>query len=442
MTINSFSQNPDKEEAALVLQAAFRAYLAQNVSLPPHLVQLAKEKIEQANSKPWGGWDVSDRAPSGYNEVYMPKTPPLVFKLLKNKAIDRLQKINMARRAVRQLGLKHIFVPRAFEHKGVLVEERFAVHSCLQKYQISLYFENQDKFRSVIQELCILLSEFKLSDLACSKNRQILNYTVPNQYDFSIMRTDNMPICIKQEQGFIGLIDLETFGKHSDSDSMTKRVENAVEVVIGFFPFQLPEILEIGVQKCPEIFKDRKMELQKLSREGVELFHHIYTLHRVFLEENNVDFSDPNKFVALTEERLNKLKSFIQEKVEDQAPQFFELLKRSNFSVDQFLSELFPEILETFFSWIQKEIDENGTGPVTDACELLLRRTLLTLDVGLFELQYELPKFYEWYKNTTQKAKQYGMTRDLIPFLFSALTAVGIFERHFKGPSKENGLFL
>lgn len=399
-----------QRDAAITLQASIRTFLAQqqliSCALPPDLIEKGISIIGKQN--------LTDlpKALSGKTPVYLPKGVSIVLKHSGLQCSDRLKKMNKARVICKSNKLQHLVIPQASVYGKFLIEQRLPISQQSMKEQMGIYFENQDVFTPAIQDFTQFLCRLPLSDLS-GGSHPFIGGIIPTNSEYSIARYDNAPLYIEKEQGYIGLIDLESVGENqTDIDYVC-----CIKRIVGLFPYHFEEIMNVGKLFCPEL-EYHRAELKKYREEAITIFEKVYIVHRQFAVEQNIGQTALNKIVALDSEKIRNIKKTLLKKLSslENGSLLYDILKSKE---QQFLDEHLQKILSQVTSWIEhfliEQIEMRDNIPPKDFFELLDIRTVHAFS---FELVNELASLLP--SNDLSKQEKRKASKNLLYLILDA----------------------
>lgn len=318
------------EEAVRKIQAACRAYLRREEY---HLL-LGKKYID--NNK------VKDLTPAGIGrtETYSAHTLGIVLKKSGSKCDERLEKMELARKICTENGYTNLVIPRAQKYGDFLIESKvlFNGHCAAQ---IALYMENLALFEKAILEFTDFLCQTSLEDIwsYCASPFEALIYRAGIKPG-KLPRFDNVPLFIRDGEGKLGLIDLETLTKEppSTSDAYKKRCMD----LIAFFPHH-HELITKTVKKYDPEFETYAEELNTHQKARAAAYDILYGSHLRSFEKKGVTLKNPLH-------RLTVSESDSKEKVIDELRTRF-----SNF-LKNFSGKAYRDEAEKYIAAIEKEL--------------------------------------------------------------------------------------
>jgi hypothetical protein len=280
------------------VQALVRGFLVRK-SLPPHL-RFARECTQLAKTQ---GYIPHTIASAGNTPVWFPEAfPRIVMKFSPNPQF-RLYIMDRIRNTLQAQQSSHAIVPKAKivekDARRILIEERLPVNID-HYYNMHLYVHNTRQFDNVVRELVRLFSkEGGLGDLL--REPHYLNPFTQIKGTGGGIRYDNFPLYLdKNQEGCVGLIDLERMGLISFSDGC--------KTLARIFPFHCDLILD-EVEKCG--YSVEREALKKSAKQGILALDKGVKLHETWLEKNHLfskktiemlDLSEKEKLISLVKQ--------------------------------------------------------------------------------------------------------------------------------------------
>lgn len=218
---------------------------------------VAKDALEKLPKSPWG-----------QTNVYLPCDLSLVIKELgQDRAVRRVSANLNATALCRELGLRHLIIPRFGLSGDYTFEQHLPVADVNLRSQTSLYASHRDCFVQAAKEFSAFLIKSNFPD--------ILTWSHPYQTEDKIPlgRFDNLPFFLKNGRGCVGLVDLGGY-KVRHQNPCELEIEECVKTAIALFPYHLEEVCEVaGVP--PERF-------ETLSKKTQNIFENILIGSKVF----------------------------------------------------------------------------------------------------------------------------------------------------------------
>jgi len=195
-------------------------------SLSEHLLEQAKVYIEDRSKL--SGLPIASR---GKTPVYLPKELPIVPKLTGSQHSQiRLAQMREGRKLCDKNRYKHLDIPAASVRGDFIIERRLPLLAQHTKEHIGLYIENSERFSPAIREFVGFLCQADLSDITGARSDP---YNMLSEAP--IGRYDNVALYLNNEQGYIGLIDLETFQVGVRAQPGRPRLPHFLLLAIAFF---------------------------------------------------------------------------------------------------------------------------------------------------------------------------------------------------------------
>lgn len=269
----------NKEVAATFIQKHARGYFARKPHLPNHLYSQYKSLCAEENETKR---IVMPRATNGVTKVFLPKELPIVALKASGRAIaiKRFHQMQEVRSVLKQQKSSCLIIPKANLCKNFLVEERLPVDGDIF-YNAELYLSNPKLFDKAVCEFTRLFSKIHISDLVES-NRHPLAH-IPGAE--GIVRYDNLPLYIVtkdgQQEGRLGLIDLERFVKKNESTLDSEELAKLVRI----FPYHKEVILEEALKLNVKIDMDL---LNRAEMIGKNYLQAVFTDHLQWLKEKEI----------------------------------------------------------------------------------------------------------------------------------------------------------
>ena len=133
-----------------------------------------------------------------------------------------------------------------------------------QKTQMALYSEHRRKFTEAVKDFTAFLCQVSLDDITGYKD----DYIVISSKDTPVGRYDNIALYLEENQGKIGLIDLERFKPGCDRSSEDWGYFKCLDVV-HLFPYHVRQIIETAKKFDPKIERYRQA-LTDASHESLQ----------------------------------------------------------------------------------------------------------------------------------------------------------------------------
>lgn len=337
-------------------------------------ITLGKSLFEQAIEIPYNLRD-TPRASCGKTPVFLPKDSPIVLKLSGSPTNQkRFEQMKHAREICEQSGYEHLVIPRAHIYRNFIIESKLPLHAHSTKGQIGLYIENRKRFTPAVKEFVGFLCQSTFNDITGNRDPYGILCNTP------VGRYDNIPLYIEEDQGKIGLIDLEQF--HPGCDKSSKdwcffKCRDAVHL----FPLHLKEILSEAKKFDPKIKKYQR-KLKEEQKEALKRFK-IIEDHLNFINKKGITAQNPLKFEKLGLEKIEELKSNVERKLrkEHEKGWYFKgfLGEDPNVALTNFNEKTFPHLLEATYILINDNLESNKKkfekATITSKAELISLRT-------------------------------------------------------------------
>lgn len=317
------------------------------------------------------------RATSGRTRVFFPDDLPIVLKQSGSPANQkRLDQMGQARDICDASNYSHVVIPNARIHGNFIIESRLPIRKNHDtKEEIGFYLENREELTSAIEQFTGFICQSELDDITGKTNDKYSTLSkVP------IGRYDNVVMYVEEGVGKIGLIDLEGF-KPGAQDA--KNVRYACLEAVRLFPHHLETIILAAKEFSPEIENFRKT-LEYERTYTLEYFEKAYQKHLNFIQQKNIDFTNPIALDEISHSLKEKMQSVIESEMrkEHEEPYFKGCLgENPNEALRLFNEVAFPQILEdisTFMTELLKGKLEyiGGKDVITSYSELTSLRTL------------------------------------------------------------------
>jgi len=245
------------------------------------------------------------QASSGKTPVYLPKELPIVLKESGSPQNQkRFDQMKQGREICEQSGYENLIIPKARVYGNFIVESRLPITEHGTKEQIGLYIENRERFTSAIKEFTGFLCQSTLNDIRGGTNDayETLSETPLGRYD-------NIALYLEEDQGKIGLIDLERFTPECSKQGK-RWCFFKCRAAVNLFPYHLDEILDTAKKFDPNIHKYRK-DLE-IDRDGsLKRFKLVYDDHLDFIVKKNITIKNPLELVEVNSTRKEKIKNTV-----------------------------------------------------------------------------------------------------------------------------------
>ena len=352
-----------QQQAIVTIQNFWRCHLARaqveearDYTLPGKLFDAALPYLE--------GWqDVEKARVGGGAQIYFIPSAPVLLKF-SIAGRRRIYDMNACRAVCRENKFQHIVIPKVYWHDPYLVESRIFFSSDT-KQSICLYVLNLKKFTQVAIEFTRLLCQANLVDIT-DKN----DYCCFTDVDIPMPRYDNVAVFL-EEEGKIGLVDLEYFEKYGHYINVYKAVY--------FFPFHIKEIYKTAKLAYPEISK-HKEKLLKIAKKQANGFNRICTDHFDLLKKKDVTIEKGAILAPFSQstktELVKRLGGFLIE-IHEEGIRFDNLLgKQPEQTAATFSKEFAEPMLDAIHEVIQRNITFNYKNEVNSLPQLLVARTV------------------------------------------------------------------
>jgi hypothetical protein len=371
----------EKLAAAIKIQSIFRGILVQLAVkkeerhlLSYSLLEQVKPLIDEPKK-----FENLPRAASGRTPVYLLNDLSIVIKQSGSpKNNIRFDKMRQAREICDASNYSHLVIPRARIYRDCIMEKRLPISENHDtKMQIGFYLDHVEKFTEAVKEFTGFLCQAKLNDITGGTNDAYSTLS-----EVPIGRYDNVAMYLKEGIGKLGLIDLEEFDPKSESQR--REGFSACIQAIRLFPHHLEAIIGVAKNFDPNIENYRK-QLETERDEVLEYFKKAYQNHLDFVQQKNINFTDPTKFDQISEDRKNKIIKVIEDEIlkQNQNHQFKNCLGETPDTTIKVLNEtgVFPKILEITLEFITNFLKTNlqehgGPEAISSYSKLISVRTL------------------------------------------------------------------
>lgn len=252
------------------------------------------------------------RAPFGTSEVYFSENSSIVLKktgLGTSQDRIRVNTMEVARNKCKEKNCQNLIIPEACVYEGFIIESKLPIimyktRAEMTKAQIGLYMENHEKFSLAVQEFTRFLHQTSLFDIVGGKNPYAPFSETP------LGRYDNLPLYLQNDQGKIGLIDLDGFRVDENPD--TREYFSKCKNLVHLFPLHLEEIFVEATQFDPGI-KDFYEQLEAESEKALAGFRLICEDYSTLITKESIELEKNPLFVKVESDRLDKIKDAIEE---------------------------------------------------------------------------------------------------------------------------------
>lgn len=370
-----------KTSAATKIQSVWRGHLArikiekaEKHVLSYALLKKAKPYIDVPSNR-----QDMPRASCGKTPVYLPKELPIVLKQSGSPQNQkRFNQMKEGRDICEKNSYEHLVIPKARVYGKFIVESRLPITMHGTKEQIGLYIENRERFTGAVQEFTGFLCQSNFRDITGGSNDPYgtLSKTPVGRYD-------NIALYLEEDQGKIGLIDLEQFTPEC-SKLQKKWCFSKCQDAVHLFPYHLDEIMSVAKRFDPDIESYRgSLELEKA--EALKRFKLAYEDHLDFVREKGIRLEDPISFEKLGVDRIKQLKKVIEEELrKEHEDVWFKgcLGEMPDSTLISFNEKAFPQILDATYKLINDTLVYNleyqkSKGDISTNSKLLSVRTLV-----------------------------------------------------------------
>lgn len=346
--------------AATKIQSVWRGHLARREAentkrqlLSPTLFEKAKPYIDMP-----GNLHDLPRASSGTTPVYFPKDLPIILKqsgFPKNQ--KRFELMKQGREICERSSYEHLVIPRARVYANFIIETRLPIKAQGTKEQIGLYVDHHELFTPAVKEFVGFLCQSKFTGLTYRRGDRRDPYLTLS--DAPIGRYDNIALFIEEDQGKIGLVDLEQFSPICNTirEDCFLRCQDAVHL----FPLHLKEILCVAKKFDPDIENHRK-SLKIIRKESLKMFKITYEDHLNFIRLKGISTQNPLAFEKIGKEKVEELKCNIEKKLRKvhKNDWFFKgCFGKDPAALACFTEEAFPHLLEAACTLITDLLESN-----------------------------------------------------------------------------------
>lgn len=416
----------EKSKAAIKIQSIWRGYSARvkaQKARKPLLSYSLLEKAKPYIDAPSNLKDVP-RASHGKIPVYLPKELPIVLKQSgapQNQ--ERFNQMQQGRDICENSGYEHLVIPKARVYGNFIVESRLPITVHGTKEQIGLYIENRGRFAKAVKEFTGFLCQSSFYDITGGSNDPYgtLAKTPVGRYD-------NIALYLEEDEGKIGLIDLEQFSpEHSkwQKEWCFFPCRDAVHL----FPYHLDEIMN-AAKKFDSNIESYRKDLEKERDEALKRFKIAYENHLEFIKEKGITIEKPLKAIEVSSLRKENIKKTMIEVIrkEHDGVWYKNCLGERPDEIIELFGKAFPKILDattSFLSEILKKKKEIAKEVISSQRELLSFRTL------------HFSSSSRWYRDLQEKvASELQMMKieeEWNKENFASLIIQGIFEELAKG---------
>lgn len=416
----------EKSKAAIKIQSIWRGYSARvkaEKARKPLLSYSLLEKAKPYVDAPSNLKDVP-RASHGKTPVYLPKELPIVLKQSgapqNQKRFDQMQQ---GRDICEKSGYEHLVIPKARVYGNFIVESRLPITVHGTKEQMGLYIENRERFALAVKEFTGFLCQSEFYDITGGSNDPYgtLAKTPVGRYD-------NIALYLEEDEGKIGLIDLEEF-----SPGRSKRQKEwcffPCRDAVHLFPYHLDDIMN-AAKKFDSNIESYRKNLEKERDEALKRFKIAYEDHLEFIKEKDITIEKPLEVIEVSSLRKENIKEAIIEVIrkEHDGVWYKNCLGERPDEVIELFGKAFPKILDattSSLSEILKKKEKSATGVISSQRELLSFRTL------------RFSSSSRWYRDLQEKVgselQMMKIEEEWDKKSFASLIIKGIFEELAKG---------
>lgn len=415
-----------KKVAAIKIQSIWRGYSARVKAekvKKPLLEYALLERVKPYIDTPSSLQDMP-RASSGKTQVYLPKELPIVLK--QSGSPENQKRFNQMKQGLdicERSGYDSLVIPKARVYRNFIIESRLPITVHGTKEQIGLYIENREKFARAVKQFTGFLCQSCFYDLTGGSNDPYgtLSKTPVGRYD-------NIALYLEEDQGKIGLIDLEQFSpgcSQSREEWCFFRCRDAVHL----FPYHLDEIMNVA-QKFDSNIEAYRNILEQERDEALKRFKIAYEDHLNFIKEKNITFENPIKIVAIKPIRKEKIKEALVSVIRKEHNNgcYRNCLGEQQEKIVALFEKAFPKILDlttAFLLEILKKRLDSTKEVISSYRQLLSCRTL------------RFSSSSKWYQNLQQQvASELQMLKIEDEFnkeSFASLIIQGIFQELANG---------
>jgi hypothetical protein len=337
-----------KTSAAIKIQSSWRGHLARIKVEKARMYLLSYALLVKAKPYVDDPSNLKDvpLAYSGKTRVYLPTELPIVLKQSGSPANQkRFDQMRQGRDICERSGYQRLVIPKARVYGDFIVESRLPITMHGTKEQIGLYIDNRERFAVVVQEFTGFLCQSRFHD--------ITGFTRDPYGTLSetpLGRYDNVALYLEEDQGKIGLIDLECFEPgciRMQKGLCFLKCRDAVHL----FPYHLDEIMSVAKRFDPDIESYRGI-LERERAGALKRFKLAYEDHLEFIRKKGIRFEDPISFEKLGIARVEQLKKVIEEELrkENEDIGFRGCLgEKPDETLISFNEKAFPKILDAVY---------------------------------------------------------------------------------------------
>lgn len=416
----------EKSQAAIKIQSIWRGYSARVKAEKAKKPLLSYSLLEKAKSYIDDPSNLKDvpRASQGKTPVYLPKELPIVLKQSgapqNQKRFDQMQQ---GREICEKSGYEHLVIPKARTYGNFIVESRLPITVHGTKEQMGLYIENRERFAKAVTEFTGFLCQSSFYDITGASNDPYgtLAKTPVGRYD-------NIPLYLDEDEGKIGLIDLEQF-----SPGRNTRREGwcffPCRDAVHLFPYHLDEIMK-AAKKFDSHIESYRKELERERDEALKCFKIAYEDHLEFIKEKGFTIQNPLEITEINALRTEEIKEAMVVVIQKEHGGFWykNCLGERPDEVIELFGKAFSKILDlttAFLSEMLKKRVESAKEPISSSQELVSYRTL------------RFSSSTHWYRDLQEKVaselQMMKIEREWDKETFASLIIQGVFEELAKG---------
>lgn len=362
--------------AAIKIQSIWRGYSARvkaEKARSPLLSYVLLEKAKHYIDMPSNLENVP-LASNGKTPVYLPNDLPVVLKRSGfPQNWSRFLQMHQGHEICETSGYKHLVIPKARVYRGFIVESRLPITRHGTKAQIGLYIEYREQFTSAVKEFTGFLCQSSFRDITGGSCDPYGTLFQP------VGRYDNIALYLEEQEGKIGLVDLERFTPECSKEENEWCFFKCRDA-IRFFPYHFDEILSTARNFDPNIENYRK-KLEIERDEALKFFKLAYEDHLDFIKEKGITLQNPLEIVQISPTRKESIKEVIVSTIRNEHDKGYSegcLGERPDEMIALF-EESFPKILDFTMAFLSKilkrEIDDEKR-PISTYSQLLACRTL------------------------------------------------------------------
>ena len=350
------------------------------------------------------------RAPCGNAKVYLIDKPFLVLKKSKSHK-NRIIKMERARVICRKNHYTHLIIPDARIAEPFIVERRLPIIYQNTKEQIGCYIEHRELFTKAVEQFTKFLCHTELEDIIWGMN------PYQNLSNSPIGRYDNIALYTEENQGKLGLVDLERFRPTPPNfESLEREREWYLEQgkkAICLFPYHFEVIITVLKDSYPDMGIYLR-ELEEVKEDTINFFQSIYESHVQFVKRKNITLENPSEPIVVSVDRREELKRIMGSFVLPDKISLFQ--------------EVFPGILDLVTRFLSEKIERKvHRRAVKSLIELVSCRTLHFKDQDLLNKVVSLLKIESTWGH-------YNFAYFIVDHIFKQLVEgqeIAYYEPHF-----------